>query len=47
MSFPKTRLRRLRYNPILRDLVSETTLSLNDLIYLKIRQFQFLNININ
>ena len=33
MSFPKTRLRRLRYNPILRDLVSETSLSLNDLIY--------------
>lgn len=33
MSFPKTRLRRLRYNPILRDLVKETKLSLDDLIY--------------
>ena len=33
MSFPKTRLRRLRYNPILRDLVSETSVSVNDLIY--------------
>ena len=33
MSFPKTRLRRLRYNPILRDLVKETKISLDDLIY--------------
>lgn len=33
MSFPKTRLRRLRYNPILRNLVSETSVSVNDLIY--------------
>ena len=33
MSFPKTRLRRLRYNPILRDLVSETTVSVKELIY--------------
>ena len=33
MSFPKTRLRRLRYNPILRDLVKETQISLDDLIY--------------
>ena len=33
MSFPKTRLRRLRYNPIIRDLVKETRVSTNDLIY--------------
>jgi porphobilinogen synthase len=33
MSFPKTRLRRLRYNPILRDLVRETNISVDDLIY--------------
>ena len=33
MKFPTTRLRRLRYNPLLRELVSETQLSLNDLIY--------------
>ena len=33
MSFPKTRLRRLRYNPILRNLASETSVSVNDLIY--------------
>ena len=33
MSFPKTRLRRLRYNPILRDLVKETKISIDDLIY--------------
>ena len=32
MSFPVTRLRRLRKNPILRDMVSETSISLNDLI---------------
>jgi porphobilinogen synthase len=33
MSFPKTRLRRLRYNPILRELVKETQISVDDLIY--------------
>tara|TARA_B100001094_G_C18060265_1_gene734702 strand:- start:106 stop:1098 length:993 start_codon:yes stop_codon:yes gene_type:complete len=33
MSFPNTRLRRLRYNSSLRELVSETQLSVNDLIY--------------
>ena len=33
MSYPKTRLRRLRYNPLLRDLVKETRISINDLIY--------------
>ena len=33
MSFPKTRLRRLRYNPSLRDLVRETQISVDDLIY--------------
>ena len=33
MSFPKTRLRRLRYNPILRELVKETKISVDDLIY--------------
>ena len=33
MTFPKTRLRRLRYNPLLRDLVSQTKISVNDLIY--------------
>jgi porphobilinogen synthase len=33
MSFPKTRLRRLRYNPIIRDLVRETQISIDDLIY--------------
>ena len=33
MSFPIRRLRRLRYNPILRDLVRETQISLDDLIY--------------
>lgn len=32
-SFPVTRLRRLRYNPLVRDLVRETELSKNDLIY--------------
>src|ERR1700761_3945824 len=30
--FPTTRLRRLRSNPVLRDMVQETTVSLNDLI---------------
>lgn len=33
MSFPNTRLRRLRYNSLLRELVSETQLSVNDLIF--------------
>ena len=33
MSFPNTRLRRLRYNSLLRELVPETQLSVNDLIY--------------
>ncbi|MCX6154569.1 MAG: porphobilinogen synthase [Candidatus Kapabacteria bacterium] len=32
MVFPITRLRRLRKNPIIRDFISETSLSLNDLI---------------
>lgn len=32
MSFPVTRLRRLRRNPILRNMVSETSLSVDDLI---------------
>ncbi len=32
-TYPTKRLRRLRYNPIVRDLVRETTLSKNDLIY--------------
>ncbi|HBH85523.1 MAG: delta-aminolevulinic acid dehydratase [Bacteroidetes bacterium GWE2_41_25] len=32
MSFPKTRLRRLRKNPILQKMVTETTISLDDLI---------------
>jgi len=31
--FPETRLRRLRYNPVLRDMVTETNLTINDLIY--------------
>ncbi len=31
--FPITRLRRLRANPVLRDMTRETTVSLNDLIY--------------
>jgi len=30
--FPTTRLRRLRYNPVLRDMVSETRISLDDLV---------------
>lgn len=30
--FPKSRARRLRYNPILREMVSETHLSLNDFV---------------
>jgi len=33
MSFPIRRLRRLRYNPILRDLVREVKISVDDLIY--------------
>ncbi len=32
-TFPTTRLRRLRANPALRDMMQETTVSLNDLIY--------------
>ncbi|MDD5569760.1 MAG: porphobilinogen synthase [Bacteroidales bacterium] len=32
MSFPITRLRRLRKNPILRNMISETTISVDDLI---------------
>lgn len=31
--FPTTRLRRLRYNPIIRDMIRETTLEVNDFIY--------------
>ena len=30
--FPETRLRRLRYNPVLRDLIAETQVSVNDLV---------------
>jgi porphobilinogen synthase len=33
MSFPVTRMRRLRRHPKLRDMVAETTLSVNDLLY--------------
>ena len=33
MSFPIRRLRRLRYNPILRDLVRDVQISVDDLIY--------------
>tara|TARA_B100001029_G_scaffold25034_1_gene17568 strand:- start:446 stop:1417 length:972 start_codon:yes stop_codon:yes gene_type:complete len=33
MSYPKTRLRRLRYNKAIRDLVDDTNLSTTDLIY--------------
>ncbi|WP_183412057.1 porphobilinogen synthase [Microbacter margulisiae] len=32
MSFPQTRLRRLRMNPIIRNMVTETTLNVSDLI---------------
>ena len=32
-NYPTKRLRRLRYNPLVRDLVRETELSKNDLIY--------------
>ena len=32
MAFPETRLRRLRTNPVIRDMISETSLSVNDLI---------------
>ncbi|MFH1195651.1 MAG: porphobilinogen synthase [bacterium] len=32
-SYPTKRLRRLRYNPLVRDMVRETSLSKNDLIY--------------
>ena len=31
--YPNKRLRRLRYNPIVRDMIRETELSKNDLIY--------------
>lgn len=31
--FPQTRLRRLRYNPLIRDMVQETELSVEDFIY--------------
>lgn len=31
--FPQTRLRRLRYNPLIRDMVQETDLSVKDFIY--------------
>ena len=33
MSYPRTRLRRLRYNKVIRDLVNDTNLSTKDLIY--------------
>ena len=33
MTFPETRLRRIRYNPIIRDLISDTNLSVKDLIF--------------
>ena len=33
MTFPTMRLRRLRSNPVMRDLLAENTVSLNDLIY--------------
>ncbi|MBN2742617.1 porphobilinogen synthase [Breznakibacter xylanolyticus] len=33
MSYPQTRLRRLRYNPILRGMVTETHLRVDDLVY--------------
>ncbi len=32
MAFPQTRLRRLRTNPVIRDMVTETNLTVNDLI---------------
>ena len=32
-TYPIKRLRRLRYNPIVRDMIRETSLSKNDLIY--------------
>ena len=32
-TFPVKRLRRLRYNPLIRDMVRETELSKNDFIY--------------
>ncbi len=31
--FPQTRLRRMRYNPLIREMVQETTLSVKDFIY--------------
>jgi porphobilinogen synthase len=33
MSFPLVRMRRLRRNPVLREMTAETTLTVNDLIY--------------
>jgi porphobilinogen synthase len=33
MKFPATRMRRLRHNPILRSLITETQLSLSDLVF--------------
>ena len=33
MAYPRTRLRRLRYNKKIRDLVEETRLNVKDLIY--------------
>ena len=33
MSFPTIRMRRLRENPLLRDMVRETRVSMDDLIY--------------
>ena len=33
MNYPRTRLRRLRYNKVIRDLVDDTNLSTKDLIY--------------
>ena len=32
-NYPIKRLRRLRYNPLIRDMIRETELSKNDLIY--------------
>ena len=33
MSYPNTRLRRLRYNPLIRDMVEDIHLRVEDLIY--------------
>ena len=32
-TYPEKRLRRLRYNPTVRDMIRETVLTKNDLIY--------------